>query len=57
MGFPPFGGLTIFVSPWLPTVLDPVAIFATISALPFGATGPSIIGLFLLLGSFKCCAP
>src|SRR6266481_1155685 len=36
--FPPFGGLTLFVPPWLPTVFDPVALFATISAFPFHGT-------------------
>src|SRR5882672_3077308 len=53
LGFPPFGGLTFFVSPWFPTVLDPVALFATISACAFNAAGTSIIRLLLLFRPFK----
>src|SRR5882672_4891449 len=50
LGFPPFWGLTFFVSSWFPAVLDPVALFATISACAFNAAGTSIIRL---LGPFK----
>src|SRR6266481_9354503 len=53
--FPPFGGLTLFVSPWLPTIFDPVALFATISAFPFH--GAESFRPFVPFGSFKCHAP
>jgi len=51
LGFKPFGGLTFFVSPWFPEILDPVALFATIPAVAPGGTGMSIIRVLLLFSA------